>query len=653
MKGTKKLLTFVLALVSIVCACFAFASCSEVEPPETVKKVHTVTLQHESANVVGVLEKELSLGTVQFTASVVCDAGAVATLTYASSDTTVATIDQTGLATLVCAGETVISASAGDKKHEIVLIVTDSSTKEGHTVTVNGGITQTPKANEGEIVYLTPVIPEDKEFNGWTWDDNIIKVTGNSFEMPATDVTISANFVNKLADIKVVEAPDSNKIAKGSPLNIDGLIIMAKSALSGEEWNVTNDCTFSEFDGGESITATYTLGEVTRTAEIEVEEIIGYTVSPSKVQQNAASKSTMNVVPSDVDGELADYKDTGYIAGTQGSTLKFSTQNVTFCVSNLSAMNEFTFYFYSEISANARLTAGVASADYYKSSDATYTGTTPNSVYETYLNDKFEIFANGSEQPSVINPAAKANAYTQTSGSWGVCGHFNDAYLFDMKVVKGWNTVRFYAKANRAPNVSYVKVEFTGKALTEFASDITMGVLEGIVFTTAPVDLDTELADFKGTGALYLYNPRNSDNYEVGKEGSYNAIKGAMKGDKATYYFYAGGTGTVKISIIAASSAYYKTSDATYSGSTPNAVREISFKNHYGIKLNGTAVTALDTAFIPAYQQEAGSWAVCQRFVEVHLLTIDITKGWNAIEFECISTDVANLSTMKIEYQYD
>ena len=646
MRKLKTMFIAIFTVIATVCFCVALASYSApvVEPPAPQAKVQSIVLQYDNVNVNGTLQTDVSFGTLQLNAVVIKDSGVQAEVTYASSDKSVAEVDQSGLVTLKSEGETVISATVADKKHEIVLVVADTSVVEGYVITVNGGTASVNKAEAGETVVLTPTIPEDKEFNGWSLDDNIIKVSGNTFTMPATNVTVSANFIDKLASISVVEQPENNKIAKGGDLNIDGLKIMAKAALSGEEWEVTKLCTYSKYQGDGTVIATYTLGEVTREVAIPVEEVVSYTVSAAKSQENAADKSKMNAIPEIIDESFDAYKETGYIAGTQNVTLKFSTQDKTFCVSNLSNGQTFIFYFYSE----------VTSADYYKTADATYEGGTPNAVYETYIKNKYNIFVNAADMPTVINPNAKANAYKQSTGTWGVCGKFNDAFLFDMKVVKGWNTIRFYAYENRCPNVSYIKATFTGKDLADFAQDVSIGMTQGIEITSLPEDVDKELDNYKSTGAVYLDNVNKSTNFAIGKEGSYMAAKGALAGDKVRYYFYSEGRGTANVMLTAASSAYYKSSDATYSGSTPNSVREIVFKDHYNITINGTAVKANDDALIPAYTQETGSWTVCQRFVKLNLISMEVQKGWNYIEFEGISAHhIANLSNMEILFQYD
>lgn len=639
MKRTKKVLMFVLALATVACTSLALASCgTPVEPPVAEAKVYSVTLQYDSANINGVLATDLSVGTVQLTAAVVKDAGATATVVYTGSDSSIAEVDETGLVTLKKEGEVVITATIGDLKHEIVLVIVDSSATTGYTITVNGGTADLTEAAAGETIVLTPVLPEDKEFSGWSWDDAIAKVSGNIFEMPAENVVITANFVDKLADISVVEEPTNNVVAKGSSINKDGLKIVARATLSGEEWDVTKDCTFSTYQSGDtSITASYTLGAVTRTAEIAVREVSSYTVDPETVQASAENKWKMNAKPEVMDEAYDGYKTTGYIAGT-GSNLKFGIENGTFCIGNFVANNEVTYYFWSDVAANARITIGVASCAYFSSTG----GSTPDSVSEIALSSAYSIYLNGdADDKPTINPGAKAEGHVLETPSWAVCGMFNDAYLFDMAVEYGWNSITF-VPAGRQCNVSYLKAEFTGKDLAVFAENIEMPLSASMQLETAPIDLDKELTLFKETGAVLL---EGSGNFSIGSEGGVMAIKSARKGCKATYYFYSEGAGTANVKLQAASSAYY-------GGATPNAVRAIDFKTQYQITVNGSVTQALDSAKIEAYSQEEHSWSVCQRFVTIDLLQMEVKKGWNSIEFLTISDDVANLAKLTVEFAY-
>lgn len=76
------------------------------------------------------------------------------------------------------------------------------------------------------------------------------------------------------------------------------------------------------------MTATYTLGEVTKTAQIPVTFIAGYEVNAKSFKNPDNDNSVnMNPVPETLDGEFDEkYKESGYICGTEGQSLKFSKQ---------------------------------------------------------------------------------------------------------------------------------------------------------------------------------------------------------------------------------------------------------------------------------------------------------------------------------------
>lgn len=643
MKRTKKVLMFVLALASVACTSLALASCgTPVEPPVAVAKVYSVTLQHDSTNVNGVLSVDLSVGTVQLSAVVIKDEGAPATVVYTSSDPSVAEVDENGLITLNATGETVITATVGDLKHEIVLTVSNTMSVSGYAITVNGGVADLTEAQAGEMVVLTPVIPEDKEFSHWTWDEKILQMSGNIFTMPDSAVTITANFVDKLASLSVASAPDNNAMAKGAKLNTDGLQIFAHAAISGEEWNVTKQCTFSEYTGGNTVTASYTLGEVTKTVDIEVKEVTSYTVDPLTVQATAENQRQMNAMPKVMDASYDKYKTTGFIAGN-GDKIRFSYENATFCVSNIVGGQDVTYYIWSDVAANARITASVASCAYF---NAAGTSGTPDSVKEAVLANNLTCYLNSdTTTPLTINPAAKAEAHQLETPSWSVCGIFNEAYLFDITLEYGWNSLTFLPGGSQI-NLASVKAEFTGKELTAFVPNLEMGLKQDMQLSAEPTDLDKDLDGYKETGAVWL-DHREFANYAIGNEGGTMAIKGMQKGYKATYYFYSEGAGTATVKLKAASASYYDFIDGA-----PSAVYEIDFRSHYSIKVNGSVTAAMESAKIPAYSQDAGSWSVCQRFVTFDLLTMDVKKGWNAIEFESLDSKVANMANLTIEWNY-
>lgn len=211
MKTKAKLLLAVLSmllLVTLLAGCkIGSQSGNTVEPPAPVYKVHAVTLKFEGETVEGTLTTDISKQTIQLSAAVQKDAEADGTITYSSSNSKVATIDQSGKITLVGKGETVIVAKAGAKTHSIVLVVRDDFTeKEYFTITVNGGTATATKAAAGEYVTLEALIPAHKDFERWTYSVRGVLTSGNIFQMPAEDIVITANYTDKLYQLNVVGA---------------------------------------------------------------------------------------------------------------------------------------------------------------------------------------------------------------------------------------------------------------------------------------------------------------------------------------------------------------------------------------------------------------------------------------------------------------
>ena len=661
MKGKLKLmllgvLTFVLAL-----SLFGFVGCANsgndsgeaiVNPPEKLAKVYSVTMSYNGETVDGTITAELSLGEITVTASVRKDEAADGAVTFKSSVPEVAEIAQSGLITLKAKGETVITATAGDKKHDIVLAVT-SEEKEGekHAITITDGEASVTEAAAGDVVTITPAIPEDKEFLEWDYDEKIIKVNGNEFVMPDGDVTIKARLVDKLASIRVMEQPLDNRVTFGSPLNKEGLKIYAKSVISGEEWDVTENCVISDFTDEDFVTATYTLGEVTKSAQIPVTFIAGYEVN-AKSFKNPDNDDTvaMNPVPETLDGEFDEkYKKSGYICGTQGQTLKFSKQLDTYCASNFDKGQSLYFYFYSEFKATARIRISAASTRDYRTDG---TSGTPDAVYETVLADKFKLYFNASNAEVGVNPNAKAEAFKLGYASWAVCGHFSESWLTDVAVEKGWNYLRIDSTDYQTPNVEGIKIQFRNGDPVEFADGAKTDLANALIMKELPEDLEKALVPYKQAGAILLEEADWSgrQHLTVRQEGSSYSTACMVVGDKVTFYVYSEAEGTAKMYINTASGATYR--DLEGSGA-PNGVREVILKNSFSAKLNGETLVLNDDAKAEAYRQDTGSWSVCQHFTVTELATVTMKKGWNTVLFTYEQGAQANLGDLTFKFVYE
>lgn len=180
----------------------------KVDPPAAVQKVYSVTMQYNGKRIDGgVLSVDLSAGTIQLTADVLKDDGADGTLTFTSSDESVATVDAaSGLVTLKASGETIINATAGEKTHSIVLSVSADDTGETYSITVNGGSADVTGARAGDYVVLDVAIPEHKEFVRWNFPESVEWINGNMFRMPEANVEISAEFTDMLYTLNLIGA---------------------------------------------------------------------------------------------------------------------------------------------------------------------------------------------------------------------------------------------------------------------------------------------------------------------------------------------------------------------------------------------------------------------------------------------------------------
>lgn len=241
MNKTKRLLTLIPSLILTLCMVSGIAACGTtpkdvggswvtpeipadeiVNPPEQTYRVYSVTMQYNDKAIDGgVLSVDKSAGSIAVTTSVIKDEQANGTVTYDSSDKTIATINSDGQITLLKKGETVISATVGTKSHKVVLVVSDdhAAAPASHTITVNGGTSSVTSAAVGEYVTLDVNIPLHKDFDGWRFPNSITWINGNVFKMPNKDVEITAEFVDMLYELNVVGATVT---MAGGELNVEG-----------------------------------------------------------------------------------------------------------------------------------------------------------------------------------------------------------------------------------------------------------------------------------------------------------------------------------------------------------------------------------------------------------------------------------------------
>lgn len=231
-------------VLSLVC----MVGCETVEAPKSVDKVYSVNLQYDGANVDGQLSIDLSMKTVRLTAKVLQDGAEV--VSYTSSDESVATISANGIVRLLSPGETVITASVGEKFHSIILIVKgDNSASLPHTITVSGGVAKNQNgeivtsAKAGDYITLVPAMPDHMDFINWNYSVDGIWINGNLIKMPAGDLTVTAEYTATLYKLHLVGAVAAKANLTENP---EG------TTISGS--NIENVHTVYEFPYGTEIT---------------------------------------------------------------------------------------------------------------------------------------------------------------------------------------------------------------------------------------------------------------------------------------------------------------------------------------------------------------------------------------------------------------
>ena len=121
---------------------------------------------------------------------------------WTSDNAEIASVDSTGAVKALSEGKTRITANVGDKKVSCEVKVLERESAP-YTVTVTGGKADKQKAAEGETVTLTmdgSAIPEGMRFSHWTMNGE--PIVGDSFVMPAGNVSVNAEYVTEFSTIE-------------------------------------------------------------------------------------------------------------------------------------------------------------------------------------------------------------------------------------------------------------------------------------------------------------------------------------------------------------------------------------------------------------------------------------------------------------------
>lgn len=205
-----------------------------VVAPDPIKEVTSVTIKYNNiAENDGYINVDLSAGTIELTATVRVKNKCEYTLEFSSSNPSVAEITNDGKVTVKSAGETVITAKAGDKSHSVVLLV--SGSKAGvYAISVQGGSADVENAKAGDLVTLSVEASKRELFKGWRFLDadtgeaiEGLWVNGNQFKMPEGNIVVKADFGVKTYALKVVDATIKNVTNEATEIlfgpNIDGV----------------------------------------------------------------------------------------------------------------------------------------------------------------------------------------------------------------------------------------------------------------------------------------------------------------------------------------------------------------------------------------------------------------------------------------------
>lgn len=461
------------------------------------------------------------------------------------------------------------------------------------------------------------------------------------------EITVEGGTVEHAHEISVAltEQPTSNKIASYGKLDTTGMVITATCTYCDLEEDVTAKAVQEKYTTGNTVTFDYQ-GEK---LSIAVEEVKGYEVKVQAFSGQAVGTGgeyNMNKMPETVPADT--YKASGYVGGTTPANNKFKIHNETvyyqgeykgqtlYKVGNFDAAETLTYFVWSDV-------AGYAEISVLATGQAN--GTMGVTVSSIDLKGRFGITVNG-ENVAVSDNAKTKEFVSETN--WAM--DFSPVVLASAPVVAGWNAVKILpVKGQAQPNLSTMFFNFIQKLETQSVIP-TKAMDENFRLEPTP----ELLAGQESTGAIFVAG-KLADKTAIAQEGAYVAVKSTIKGSVVTYYVYMEKDVVADVKLTGSSAAAYKTSDATYEGSTPNAVRAVTFGTDVSVAVNG-ANQALDGAEIPEYIMglDKGAWSVCQHYVTVDLLQgVELKAGWNTITFTFNTDNYANLAALEFTYPVD
>jgi len=243
----KKSSRLIISLVLSVVMVFGMIACVDsnedpeppiiVNPPKPVNEVKSITILYDGMKVTGgVLSVDLTEETILLSADVRKTGTVDSTVSFSSSEPSVAEIDaSSGKVVIKKKGETIITANAGDKNHSIALIIGDEfgSAKAKYTITVIGGTSNVTSSEAGVQVTLTAAVNEYERdhlsFVEWEYLDadsldkiDNLWINGNNFRMPSRNILVRAICEDKLYTLNVVNGTVHTAFSDSEPLELTG-----------------------------------------------------------------------------------------------------------------------------------------------------------------------------------------------------------------------------------------------------------------------------------------------------------------------------------------------------------------------------------------------------------------------------------------------
>lgn len=216
----RKKLKVIFAALAVSALGLTAAACDVQSTPaekQDAAYISGISLRYNGEDIKGgALSLDLDSEEHAFTADVIRTGSISGDVTYDSSDKAVATVADDGTMTLVGIGETVVTATAeADSRFKayVAVTVTGDEEEQSYKITVVGGEANVSEAAEGTIVTLTPQPPEGMGFTGWKYSVDDLWINGNTFRMPASDITVTAEYGQTLS--YRLEVQDGTYVAEG------------------------------------------------------------------------------------------------------------------------------------------------------------------------------------------------------------------------------------------------------------------------------------------------------------------------------------------------------------------------------------------------------------------------------------------------------